>query len=137
MDRNTKVTFRRVAIAGALGLSLVSLVAISAQARGPRGSGPAPDRAVARLTERLDLSADQQTQVKTILEESFAKQKETRDAHRKEMEALREATDANLAKVLTPEQMQKLHELRDRREGRRGDCGRGPGHWRDRKPPTE
>ena len=49
-----------------------------------------------------------------------------RDARRKQFEDLRKQTEEQLAKVLTPDQMKKLQELR------RG--GGGPGRGRGRRP---
>jgi len=135
MNRFTQILSRRRLTAGIIALAALSLVPLAAQAWGRGGHrGPSPDRAVERLTEDLALTADQQTQVKTILEESFAKGTEMREAHRQEMEALRDQTHESLAAVLTPEQVQKFDELRDeRREHRehRRNCDRRPGCWEE------
>lgn len=131
MDSNGKGNgiVRRTIMAGALGLALVGLLALSAQARGPGRGGRefSPDRAAARMAERLDLKAEQQSQVRKILDESLAKRGEIREEGRKKMEALREETDKRLSGVLTPEQMTRLRALREERGERRGDCGMRPG----------
>lgn len=128
----TRHTVRHLVTTGIVGLALLSLVPLSAQARGRGGKGPSPEQAVERLTGALDLTAEQQGPVKAILEESFAKRGEVREAHRSEMETLREETEGKLAAVLSPEQLAKLRQLRDARHGRRGegdcrpDCGQRP-----------
>lgn len=131
MDSNGKRsrTVRRAVFAGALGLALVSILALSTHARGP-GKGwrePSPDRAAARLAERLGLTAEQQEQVRPILEENFAKRRDIREEARRKMEALREETDKRLSGVLTPEQLTKLRELRSERGKRFKDGDRRHG----------
>jgi Spy/CpxP family protein refolding chaperone len=122
-------TALRAAFAGVLGLALVSILALSTHARGP-GKGwrePSPDRAVARLAERLELTAEQQGQVRPILEENFAKRHEIRKEAYRKMQTLREETDGKLSGVLTPEQMTRLRELRTERGKRFKDGGRRHG----------
>ncbi|MDQ2856654.1 MAG: hypothetical protein M3R68_10020 [Acidobacteriota bacterium] len=74
------------------------------------------------MLDRLQLSADQKTQVHQILDET----REQLQALRKESEPrvndIRQRTDERLQKVLTPEQwkqfQQKREEMRSRRGGR-------------------
>ena len=83
------------------------------------------------LTEKLDLTADQQTKVKTILED----QRQQMDAIRKDdslsredkmskMRALRETSQAKLREILTDDQKKKLdqleQEMRDRNRPKQG-----------------
>jgi len=128
MNRITKSKTRRVVTTGILGLAMLSLIPLTAQAFGRGGRHqPDPDRALARLTETLDLTAEQQGQVKTVLEENFARRNEMREAHRQEMETLREQNHTSLAAILTPEQVEKLDQLREDRQERmehRGEWGR-------------
>jgi len=130
MNRTTKSRTRHIVTTGILGLALLSLIPLTAQAFGRGGKHrPDPDRAVARLTEKLELTAEQQGRVKAILEDGFAKRAEVREAHRSEMETLREQTHDQLAAALTPEQASKLEQLREERRGRmerRGDCAQRP-----------
>ncbi len=114
----------RVVLAGVLGLGLTALATRSAHARGPDGGfrEPSPERAAARMAERLGLTAEQRDQVRGILAESFEKRRGLREEGRSRMEALREETDGRLSGVLTPEQMDRLREFRDRRWERRRDC---------------
>lgn len=131
MDRkkNGNGIARRAIVAAGLGLALVGLVALTAQARGPGtwGREASPDRAVARMTEQLDLTAEQQAEVRQIFAETFEKRREIREEARRKAEALREETDARLSGTLTPEQMTKLRSLREERRDRRRDGGRWPG----------
>jgi Spy/CpxP family protein refolding chaperone len=128
MKRITKTKTQRIAIAGILGLAMMSLVPVAAQAWNRGGHRDhSPERSVERLTDRLDLTADQQNQVKAILEQDFAKRTEMRKAHREQMETLREQTHKDLAAVLTPEQAEKLNQLQEERQERmehRGEWGR-------------
>jgi Spy/CpxP family protein refolding chaperone len=119
MDRNATNKTRRLVFSGILGLAMMSLVPLSAQAWGRGGRGPSPEKAVGRLTQELNLTAEQQAQVKQILEEGFAKRREARETYRSEMQTLRNETKAKLEGVLTADQVTKLHQLRDERKDRR------------------
>ena len=80
-----------------------------------------------RLTKRLDLTDEQRPQVAEIMAESGKMHRsamvkpfrdmteEEREALGDEMTAIREATDAKLAKVLSADQMAELRELREDR----------------------
>ncbi len=137
MNSTTTTRIRRAAVAGLLGLTALALAPLTAQAWGRGDRGPSPDRALERMTERLDLSAEQQGQVREILESSFAKGREAREAHRSEMETIRQETQDRLAGVLSPEQMAELGQMRDERQERRRDCDRGPGRWGEGKGPVD
>lgn len=131
MTRFTKSKTRRALTTGLLGLALLGLIPLAAHAFGRGGKHqPDPDRALARLTEQLDLTAEQQVQARAILEEGFAKGAALQEARRQELEARKNQAHENLAAVLTPEQAAKLDQLRaERRERRqcRQDCDRRPG----------
>lgn len=73
------------------------------------------DRRAQRLADELDLTADQQAEVRTILAEG-------RDDPEQGREAVRERIDA----VLTPEQREQLADMRDRRGPGRGGPGGCP-----------
>ena len=121
---------RTIVTAAILGLALLSLAPLAAQARGDKG-GPhhSPERAAECLTGQLDLTDEQQAQVQAIFEESFEQRSAQREERRALRTAMRDATEAQLSDVLTAEQMDALRELRedrqDRRGDRRGDRGRG------------
>jgi len=115
----------RAILAVALALALAGVAALSAQARGTDWGGrdPSPDRAAARMAERLGLSAEQKAQIQEILTQGHAKRTEIREEGRKKMASLREETEKRLSGVLTPEQMTKLRQFREERRDRRRDCG--------------
>lgn len=119
MIRSTKSKIVAVAAAGALG---VTLLGVAAHARGLRDRGPSPDRAAARLAEKLSLNDQQRNEVEKVLRASFEKRQAAREAQRAAMEALRTETEGELSKVLTPDQMARLRELRDDRAERRHGC---------------
>lgn len=139
---NRRMGARLAAVAAGL---LALTLAGSVSAREGRGRGPSPDRAVARLSERLSLTPAQQAEVKRVLESEAAERQKEREAHRTEREARRARTEEALGKVLSPEQREKLRALRDDRRGPRGGCrelrgdrrehrGDGPGAREDRYP---
>jgi Spy/CpxP family protein refolding chaperone len=78
------------------------------------------------MLERLQLTADQKTQVRQILGET----RQLLQAHRKESEPrvseIRRHTDERLQKVLTPDQWKQFQQERDKRRGR-GRRGREDG----------
>ncbi len=98
------------------------------------------ERRVALLTERLQLDASQQTQVRAILTEEMkamqafrpkngdgSRRQENgaqRDSVRAQIRALHERTEQRVEGVLTAQQRAKYQELRKQMEERRG---RGPG----------
>ncbi len=137
MNSNTTTGIRRAAVAGLLGLSVLALAPLAAQAWGRGDRGPSPERAVERMTERLDLTAEQQEQVREVLDSSFAKGREAREAHRSEMETIRQETQDRLAAVLSPAQMEELGQMREERRERRRDCDRGPGRWGEGRGPVD
>ena len=135
MSRLTSTYSHHCVAAGIVALAVLSLVPLAAQAWGRGGHrGPSPERAVERLTDELSLSADQQAQVKALLEGTFAKREALRETHRQEMDALRDETHESLAAVLSPEQVQKFDQLREQRREHgehRRDCDRRPCRWDD------
>lgn len=75
---------------------------------------PEPQVQLKRLSEGLQLTADQQKQIKPILEEEYASLKKIREDEnlspkqiQTQLEALRTATVAKVRTVLTPEQVEK------------------------------
>lgn len=73
---------------------------------------------VEQLAKKLDLSAEQQEQLKQVFEEQHAKR-----------EALRQETEQRMQTVLTPEQMTKFEELKKQRHEK------WQKHHQDRKQP--
>lgn len=132
----------RAIVAGVLALGLAGLVALSAQARGPEWGKrePSPERAAARMAERLGLSAEQKAQVQEILTQGRAMRTEIREEGRRKMESLRDDTEKRLAGVLTAEQLTNLRQFREERRDRRRDCGprhEGRGGGLPEGPPPE
>lgn len=103
----------------ALGLAATPVLA----QQGPGGRQMlSPDERLAQLTEQLDLTDEQATQMKPIIEEQSKKQQELfqnaggdRATMRAEMTKLMEDTDKQYAEVLTEEQMNKYREMRQER----------------------
>lgn len=111
--------------------------------RGGRGERVDPaqrlEQRVALLSERLQLSSSQQTQVRSILSEELkamqafrpkggddARRQEDRaqrDSLRTQMRALRERTEQRIEGALTEQQRTKYRELRQSMERRRGRGG--------------
>lgn len=78
---------------------------------------PAPEVQLKRLTKGLQLTAEQQKQIKPLLKDEYAKLKELRQDDnlspkqiKEKVEALRTETVAKIQTVLTPEQKEK-HDL--------------------------
>ncbi len=79
------------------------------------------------LTEKLNLTAEQQAEVEKIFSETRTQITELRKQSEPKFAEIRKQTDARLQQVLTPEQWEKFQqmksEMRERR-GRRGERGR-------------
>ena len=148
-----KTSFSRLTFAAAL--SLAAALPAAAQQQGPDGprqeQGARRDprqrleQRVAQLTQRLQLSADQATQVRRILEQEQQQMQQFRasrgedrgqqggdDAARRQgfeqMRAVRQQTEQQLERVLSPTQLaeyRKLREERGQRGGQRGERPRG------------
>lgn len=110
----------------ATALCLFFMPDVNAQQRGPREKltpEQQADRMVKRLNEELKLSDKQQTDLKTWFTESIKKREEEfqknktqeREAMRTQMKKNREATDAKLKEVLTPEQYKTYKENEEKR----------------------
>jgi len=89
--------------------------------------GRSPEDRFEQLANRLQLNADQRTQVQQI----FGDTRQQLQALRKESEPrvndIRQQTDQRLQKVLTPEQWQRFQQMRDEMRARRGRGDRGSG----------
>jgi hypothetical protein len=125
-------------------LALAGLLACSTTRTGrgqgiPRGTSP--EEFVSLLTERLGLSAEQVQQVRPVIEAHWEKRRGIIEKYRgqgrwspgsvqAEFQELRQATEGQLASILTEEQMEEYRELREEqrqtmRERRRGRRRRG------------
>lgn len=110
-------TLKKVAVT-ALALAFVTAGATAMACDGPQGErghkGPKdPEKRLEHMTEKLELSGEQRDQVKKIFE-----------SQRSKHEAGREEFKADLAKVLSKEQMEKFEAMH--RKGPHGDRGDGP-----------
>ncbi len=102
-------------------LALASTPALAQQGPGGRRM-LSPDERLAQFIEQLDLTDEQATQMKPIIDEQSKKQQELfanssgdRETMRAEMMKLMEETDEQYAEVLTEEQMNKYREMRQQR----------------------
>jgi len=127
-----------------LSFLLLATIFVNAQRRGGNPEASVEKR-VANLATELNLSAEQQTQLKAIFVEQQQNRKaggkKTRDLSQTEREAFRAerkeakaATDAKIANVLTPAQLETFNSLaaekkanRGQRGGVKGEGGRGKG----------
>jgi Spy/CpxP family protein refolding chaperone len=116
-------------------LALVGLAAPGLAQQGPpQGRGmPSVDERLAQMTEQLQLTDEQVTKVRPILEKQDRQRQELFETHggdretmRAEMRKLIEEGDKELASVLTEQQMTKHVEQRQQRV-RQGPPGGRPG----------
>jgi periplasmic protein CpxP/Spy len=101
---------------------------------GGHGRGMDPDRQLEHLTKSLNLTADQQGQIKPILVERqqkmqalFQNQSLSRDERHTQMEAIHQDTESRISAVLNDEQKQKYQamqeHMREHGPGQGGDNG--------------
>ncbi|HEY6122801.1 MAG TPA: periplasmic heavy metal sensor [Pyrinomonadaceae bacterium] len=88
---------------------------------GMRGGGDQFEQ----MLDRLQLNADQKTQVHQILGDARMQLRELRKQSEPRFDEIRKQTDEKLQKVLSPDQWQQFQQERDqmRRNGRRGPRG--------------
>lgn len=99
---------------------------------GKRGKhGKHGQKRLERMSAELNLSADQETQVKAIMQDARAERKEiielvgSREEAKPELRELRVRTDARIKEVLNDEQDARFDELKAERKERRGERRRG------------
>jgi len=92
-----------------------------------------PEVRAERLAKQLDLTADQKAQVQALYEKQnadrqkkLAEAKTTGEDMRAKFEAERKAQDAELEKIIGPEKMKKLQDMRAERMKQRGENGPRP-----------
>ena len=107
---------------------------------GRRGGGP--EQRLERMTKELNLSADQQTKIKAILEDGRTKMMALRndesvsqDDKRAKMGELMKAENLNIKVVLDDTQKAKFDEM-EKREAERMRGGGGGGRPAEGPPPT-
>lgn len=132
----------KLAFGAALAAALVVAPAAGAQSeqqgrgRPERGQRMDPaqriERRVSMMTERLQLSSAQATQVRQILTQESEQMRAIfekgqnggdREALRPEMQAVREGTEKKIDAVLTESQRKSYAELREQMRQRRGERG--------------
>ena len=102
---------------------------------GMRGGGTSPDRALMHLSERLDLTAEQEDRLLPVIEDSFEQRRELfeslrsqevieRSVVRRQMEDLAAGLEEKAAGVLTAEQMEEFRQIQEERHSMKG--GRFP-----------
>ncbi len=94
---------------------------------GPFEEGPLPgrsERLMERTTRSLDLSPDQQKEVRQIMDKTREKMMDLRERNRPEVRAILQQSQKEIASFLTDEQKQKFIELRKKMRGRFGKMGR-------------
>ena len=118
---------RRLGIAAVAAVLAVGIVPLEAQQRGPGGGrGPDIDEQMAQLTEQLELTEEQATSVRAILEVQGEKRQELfqssggdREAMRAAMMEMMEEVNVQLAEILTEDQMTKYTQILEERRQRR------------------
>jgi periplasmic protein CpxP/Spy len=112
------------------------------QTQGQEGRGHGrgmmdPDRQLEHMTKQLNLTADQQSQIKPLLVDRQQKmqalwqnQSLSREDRRSQMQAIRQDSETKITAVLTDEQKQKYQAMQERMREH------GPGPGGDNAPPS-
>jgi Spy/CpxP family protein refolding chaperone len=90
-------------------------------------TGPAPGMLAGVFAEELKLTDAQRKQIETIFESHRPQLSVLRDSVREKFEQERKAIDAEIEKVLTPEQRERFHEISERMRSRAFPPGGFPG----------
>lgn len=100
------------------------------QENGGHGRHMDPDRQLQHMTKQLDLTADQQTQIRPILVDRQQKmqalwqnQSLSREDRHTQMASIREDSKAKIEAVLNDQQKQKFEAMQERMRGHRGEQG--------------
>lgn len=96
----------------ALGLAAASNTALACN------KGKDVEHRVERMTEHLDLNAQQGEQVRDILQHQRQEARQLRKTHREHMKTLREGTQQKLKGVLTAEQYEQFQARNEARRER-------------------
>ena len=130
-----RTTFGKALVAALCVLMVACLVFIqtaSAQDRGRPGKAPSPERVMAKLTERLNLTEEQKVQMQPVIKDDMEKHRDVmtkareqeikdREAVRAQFEAIDKETDAKLATILSAEQLKEFQKIREERRARMHD----------------
>jgi protein CpxP len=100
---------------------------------GPGGRGMNPERRLEMMQKRLNLSADQTTQVKALMDGEQARMEALRSNtslaqqdRRSQMMAIRQDGETKTRALLTPDQVKKYDEMLAKMRERRQDGGQPP-----------
>lgn len=116
------VVFALGCAAGALALSAYHAWTRAAE----RGGGPRGRGGFERVIERLDLTTEQRTQVRQILDDARAEMGSVRRSSEPRFAEIRQRSDERLRQVLTPEQWQQFQQMKEEMRGRRRGRRDGP-----------
>jgi hypothetical protein len=120
-----------VAVGMILDRYLERSVALSTGTASVMGPPPPPLMLVARLAQELDLSPDQQRQLDSVLNVRLKEFEGLREDARTRFDAAHRDLQADLERILTPEQKKRLETLMSQlRSGRGFGFGPGPGRGR-------
>ncbi len=149
MNSRSKATFLVLLIFGIGVLFGGTLIFFWAQPRFPFPDGwspgrrqevrnnPSPERSMNNLSDTLDLSPSQRTELRRIFEESRQKlgeiNKESNGRHR----AVRRETLEQIRTLLEPDQMEQFEEFLAQRQQRGERRRQGPGSMRRRERPRD
>ena len=98
-----------------------------------RGEGMSPDTQLQHMSEALNLTDDQKTKIKPILEDQSKQMQQLRgdtslsqQDRRAKMQQIHESTMSQIKPILTSDQQKKLESMRERGRGGHGQ-GEGSG----------
>jgi periplasmic protein CpxP/Spy len=94
--------------------------------------GMNPDEQLKHMTKELDLSSDQQSQIRPVLQDRQQKmeairqdQSLSREDRRSKMMAIRQDSEGKITALLTDQQKQKYQAMQEQMQERRGGQGQG------------
>lgn len=123
---------KKLLIASLLSLSVIAGV----QAQETESRYSKPD--ASRIAQYLDITESQLPAFQAVMQEQFEKRRALHAEFREQNKALNAETQENLAGVLTPEQLQKLQSMKDRKNakwhGERKQHHHKRGQGKDRAP---
>ena len=132
-----KKTLCTIALTGLLGLGMTAFAQDSTTQQpateamhGPRGQGFSPDKQLEHMTKALNLTSDQQTQIKPILTDRqqkmqalFQDQSLTREDRHSKAQAIQQDTKARLEATLNDQQKQQFEEMQAKMQAHRHQGG--------------
>jgi len=118
---------RKHVIAGVTALVLaLSTAAFAQHGAGKRNPERMLDRQMSVMKEQLKLTPDQETKVRSILEDNGKKMRELMKQQRTQMKALREETHSQLSTVLGADQLEQWKKFQAERGHRFRKGGNAP-----------